>query len=204
MDNDRLTKRVFLWDRHINKRNWSNDVYHILSDIGQDLLYAHNDIVNLVSAKENVFNTYKEQWRAQSVNMPKLRTYVTYKHEYLPEPYVYKVTDRGHRSILAQFRCGILPLAIETGRFNDIPLEYRLCDFCNDDVLEDEIHFLLHCNFYHEYRAQLMSKVIDHTTDFYFMTIEQKLHTLMGPECVKPTAEYLYKAYYKRKYSMYN
>ncbi len=204
MNNDRLTKQVFLWDKQINKRNWSNDVFHIISDIGQELVFVNNDIVNLTFAKENLFNQYKEQWKVQSINMPKLRTYITYKHEYLPEPYVYNVIDRGHRSVLAQFRCGILPLAIETGRYNDIPLEYRLCDFCNDNVLEDEIHFLLKCNFYSEYRAELMSKIICHMRDFYFMTTEQKLQTLMGQDCVKFTAEYLYKAYYKRKYAMYN
>ena len=53
--------------------------------------------------------------------------------------HVYRVLQhRGHRSIVAQFRTGILPLAIETGRYNDTQPERRLCILFNEDLVEDE------------------------------------------------------------------
>ena len=38
-----------------------------------------------------------------------------------------------------------LPLGLETGRFTDEPLENRLCCICEDQLLDDEYHFLLYC-----------------------------------------------------------
>ena len=34
------------------------------------------------------------------------------------------------RSAMAQFRFGILPLNIETGRFQNQPIEQRICKLC--------------------------------------------------------------------------
>ena len=56
------------------------------------------------------------------------------------------------RSILAQFRCGILPLQIETGRYHG---EDRLCKLRSNNCVEDKIHFLLHCSLYTDFRTKL-------------------------------------------------
>ena len=74
--------------------------------------------------------------------VPKLRTYSTFKEYYDTEPYVCKVYNRAHRSLVSQFRCGILPIKIETGRYTQIPIEYRLCILCKENVIEDENQFL--------------------------------------------------------------
>jgi hypothetical protein len=47
---------------------------------------------------------------------------------------------------MAQFRCGILPVRIETGRFTNEPPHERFCKLCNDGSIEDEEHFLFHCD----------------------------------------------------------
>ena len=74
--------------------------------------------VSLTLVKEKLLDTQMHQWETNIVQVPKLRTYCTFKRIFSVEPYVYKVVNRGHRSILAQFRNGILPLKIETGRYN--------------------------------------------------------------------------------------
>ncbi len=38
--------------------------------------------------------------------------------------YLYKVHNRVHRSLLAQFRCEFLPLKIGTGHYTQNPLEF--------------------------------------------------------------------------------
>ena len=39
-----------------------------------------------------------------------------------------------------------MSLSIEKGRFTNVPLEYRLCHICSDNLLEDEYHFTLYCD----------------------------------------------------------
>ena len=56
---------------------------------------------------------------------------------------------------MAQIRCGILPLKIETGRYSNLPVEERLCDICNLGKVESEIHFMLECPMYSEERLTL-------------------------------------------------
>ena len=84
-------------------------------------------------------------WHQEVLNKPKLSTYVTFNSELQVEDYLYYVTNRRSRSLLGQFRMGILPLYVETGRFNNTPLERRLCTFCSLNEIEDEYHFLMIC-----------------------------------------------------------
>ena len=48
---------------------------------------------------------------------------------------------------MAQIRCGIPPIRIETGRFCNLPVENRPCEICNQNKVEDEFHFLMECPF---------------------------------------------------------
>ncbi len=55
---------------------------------------------------------------------------------------------------IARFRMGVLPLCIESGRYElcglgskrGLPIEYRVCQCCNLKKTEDDIHFLLECH----------------------------------------------------------
>ena len=135
--------------------------------------------------------------------VPKLRTYIKYKHNYAIEPYVKLVNNRGHRSVLSKFRTGILPLKIETGRFSSIPVEYRLCIFCPLNVVGDEFHFLLECECYKHLRNELFSKVRELYDDFDSMDQDVKVSVLMSTELVRKTAEFLYLAFEKRRGFLY-
>ena len=78
---------------------------------------------------------------------------------------------RSHRSLLAQLRSGILPLRIESGRFQNIcdpktgktrklkPQE-RVCTLCDLNLVEDEIHFVCICSKYCTLREKLFNTVI--------------------------------------------
>ena len=78
----------------------------------------------------------------------KLRYYNMYKYSREKEEYLSFNITRYQRSLMAQFRLGIIPLEIEVGRFRNIPLANRICQMCNSGVVEDEIHFLCECNHY--------------------------------------------------------
>ncbi len=57
---------------------------------------------------------------------PKFHTYVTFKDTYEVETYALSFMNRKHRSYLAQYQCGILPLEIETGRWQSKQVEERV------------------------------------------------------------------------------
>lgn len=87
----------------------------------------------------------------------KLRTYRTFKKSFYTEFYVSGFLSHAQRSALAQFRCGIAPLRIETGRYEGIPLENRTCFNCVHCV-ESESHVILHCVLYDDLRDVLFEK----------------------------------------------
>ena len=55
----------------------------------------------------------------------------------------YLLLPKYQRSLIARLRSGTL--SIETGRFTNVLLENRTCILCNNEEIEDEIHFLCVC-----------------------------------------------------------
>ena len=89
----------------------------------------------------------KENWRLTVESKPKLRTYRLFKSEPCPEVYLKSFMNRFQRSTFAKFRCGILPIQIEVGRFRGQKVEKRICPLCKNAV-ESEIHFMFECPSY--------------------------------------------------------
>ena len=126
-----------------------------------------------------------EKSKVDVLNVPKLRTYVLFKNSYKTEPYVSVPRNRRHRSMMAQFRCGILPLRVETGTFMSIPQEYRLCLLCDTPNTEDVTHFLFHCKFYTDNRKDLFSYAESKVGDFRTLDIQTKFQILMSTDSME-------------------
>jgi hypothetical protein len=62
---------------------------------------------------------------------------------------------------MALFRSGALPLAYETGRYSrpPVPVDDRLCVYCNSGRVENEKHFLMECNLYDDLRYNLFFEI---------------------------------------------
>ena len=103
--------------------------------------FENNMHISLTFAKERLCSNMCMSWKTEVDIVPKLRLYQIFKDYYHTEKYVIKVTNWKKRSIVAQFRSGILPLSIETSRYQEIPIEYRLCLFCNRNNIELEVNF---------------------------------------------------------------
>jgi hypothetical protein len=75
--------------------------------------------------------------------------------EYVPAPaaYVLAVRQRARRTALAQLRTGSHWLAEETGRWERLPREQRMCPNCQEGV-EDVEHVLFVCPLYSPLRAR--------------------------------------------------
>ena len=91
------------------------------------------------------------------------------------------ITDR---RILAKFRSCNLPLAVETGRYTKPKtlLAERLCKFCDSAAVEDEIHFLIDCEFYSDIRYNYANII---NTDFMSLTSKGKFIYLMQNDALQ-------------------
>ncbi len=98
--------------------------------------------------------------------------------------------SRQQRSLLAQFRSGILPLQIENGRWWNIPVMERLCTMCSLNVVEDEYHFLCVCSAYCSLRDILYNEAKVSNTEFEGLTSDEKFIYLMQAES-KAVSKYL-------------
>ena len=127
MNPSRLTKKIFLWDYDLacqGAKNWCSEVRSILNvsniefikEIGVNTPKLNDMLKNVETSLKNEYIT---KWRDDVDSTPKLRTYKLFKKEYTPEPYVTAHLSRAERSFMAQFRIGILPLHVETGRYKN-------------------------------------------------------------------------------------
>ena len=204
LEDTRLCKQIFYVDlRHPN--NWSSDICKLLTDLDMRETFVNKDTVDIKNARLLKHDRDKETWQINRFSYPKLRTYNVFKSEYCTEHYVKTIFHRGKRSILSQFRTGILPLKVETGRFTNIPWYFRICELCTSNDIEDEIHFLLHCTCYTQERNILFAKALESHADFLQYEDDAKIYILLNDEdLTKPLAEYLYICYMKRRNYMFS
>jgi hypothetical protein len=171
MDSDRVNKAVFTWARNVAptrvRKNWCARVTEKANNLG---LLDHFDVhegINTASVRRALDGAFAEKTQTewfQAVNREqavrgngrnKLRLYRTFKSEYQTQSYVCSVMGSRPRSALAKFRCGVAPIAIETGRYTRTPLADRTCFNCAG-VVESEAHVLLHCPIYIDIRDELL------------------------------------------------
>ena len=89
------------------------------------------------------------------------------KDTYSFEHYLNIENDQ-HRKSITQIRLSSHRLAIETGRWQNILRENRLCKYCNLSAIETESHFLFECQNYIDERTSMhifIKEKID--IDFY-------------------------------------
>ena len=84
--------------------------------------------------------------------------YQQIKQDLRPAGYLTANMPQNRRSLVGRLLNGTLLLAIELGRFENIPRQERMCKVCNIEV-ESESHFLFRC-------ISLMNVCIKHYHDY--------------------------------------
>ena len=127
-------------------------------------------------------------------------TFVCFKNFKQKTVYLSKPLSFIQRKYLAKFRLGVLPLCIETGRYQRprLAVEERICKVCNSGEVEDESHFLLRCSLYNIERQGLIEK-LPQPALFSILPDIEKMETLMNdPLIIKSTAQFIIDASDKR------
>ena len=194
-DDDRLTKWAFNADYEINQNNWCQDVKHVMSCLGLSNHYENKSVRNLSNANDRMYAYYSNIWSRNIRQITKLRTYIIFKQSFKTENYVQLKLCKNERSIPCQLRTGILPLCLETGRYIGEKVEQRLCKLCTAGAVENEIHFLLHCDLYTQIRENTFSDISRNHTELPDI---ERLCRIVNSQPRK-LAKYLVCAYLLRK-----
>jgi hypothetical protein len=202
MENNRLTKKVFLYDQQfaISNQNlscWTSEINQIL--IRNNLLLVSRSfkpklLVSMLQdsllQKDNI--KFKQDCSQSSM----LRSYNTLFSPFIDHSCSTKYVTLNLpfiiRKRLCQLRLGCLPLKIQTDRYIKprIPPEERFCcqprcisSSTGNRPVEDEMHFLLICEQYKSLRESLYSKI--DLPGFMNMPDSDKCRHLLtsGPNC---------------------
>ena len=135
----------------------------------------------------------------------KLRTYKLFKQRYETGLYATNIYNKGHRSALAKCRSGTAPIRLETGRYEGLSIEERLCQVCDMHVVEDEKHVLLECPLYTPTRDILFQKMNEHYVNSNLTSIPDKMICMFtSNECVKVLAKFCYDILNQRRAVFFN
>ena len=168
----------------------------------QEHIFLNNLRANTKQIKEKLFDLYQEDWASDIWLKPKLRTYRLFKDAYCTERYVTMNLCKSQRSLCAQFRAGILPLYIETGRYQATPEENRICTMCSLGEVESEAHFLFYCPFYDDLRESIFYKMFDKCPEVIWERDEFRMKWLFE-EGVSEISNFIRKAWIKRRRHLY-
>ena len=112
----------------------------------------------------------------------KLRTYKLFNYEYGVENYCKVLVPFNDRSAFAKFRCGVTPIRLETGRYENIKLEERCCFTCSN-LIEDETHVILQCPLYYDFRNNLFTEVLKVNRYAIFLFSNQDVFRIVAKTC---------------------
>ena len=180
----RLTQQVHWWSKNVN-RSWESRVLSMASKHGcLDILNDNSKCVKAVVSelKQTLSITDATQLKMELDKSDKLRTYKQYKCDLQVEHYSTLSLSRDHRRTLFRFRSCSLPLFVETGRYNrpKVPLGERICKLCSLNKVEDEVHFLIDCSLYSDYRYDLFMKASVLNDAFVDMPSIDKMKFIMN------------------------
>jgi hypothetical protein len=200
LSDDRLPHKILSYN--IRKRNICNNWYSELSTVTNLVNPEYFSPIDLEYCKQEFDIKQSDYWNNNRYLKVKLRYYNIFKSDICPESYVISNLSKPQRSVYAQFRSGILPLAIETGRFSNISLNDRICTMCNSNDVEDEFHFLCICDKYADLRSKLYHKVQLSYSHFPDLDDIDKF-IFLNTDCQILTANFIYDAYQARNNALY-
>ena len=164
-------------------------------NVNQLQTYESKIPIDLEQFKQGIFVKESENWQIEIQNMAKLRTYRIFKQTFGQEAYLCSNTSKIERSHLAQFRFGILPLKIEIGRFIGQALPERICNLCQLNEIENEIHFLIKCPKYETLCQVLYQKIIstirNHEIDINSLDDNENIKYLLNEKYLYTSKIYL-------------
>ena len=157
MPPNRIARRVFNWDL-AKLGSWTTNINDILRSVGKSEYLESKSVVSVSDLKVKLKDMYEQTWLDLLEAKPKLRTYRLVKDKLETEAYLKVNMNKYNRFLISRLRSGVLSLKIESGRFQRIPADKRICEMCGVEP-ETEFHFLFNCGQLKEVRNQFEQKI---------------------------------------------
>jgi len=205
MNTLRITRKIFEWDWSRESDSWCQDMKYIFDKLNLSEVWLNKTECDINVVQERLLEIDAKEWAEERDSKPKLRTYRIFKNSYVVEKYILQCTPKHERSLMAQLRCGVLPLEIEIGRYRKdkdgkkLDVNERKCKVCNTDVVEDESHFILHCTKFDAERSCFFKSI---NIDSLNLSPKELL-TLLMTEHQKGLCKFIIEIWYKRKGLLY-
>ncbi len=159
---------------HNGQNSWFSSVRHLCT-----ILNLPADFVKLRKCKftqllnSSLRKSYLKLWEKnfKTVMEGKLRTYCKIKTSFGSEKYLHIINNFTLRRALAKLRIFTHRLKTETGRYLKLEVSKRLCNKCDLNKIEDEIHFLLECPSTSTDRQVLIDMINNNCNNFQYLNL---------------------------------
>lgn len=156
-----LLYRFMLTDHVTNKinYNWLTSIKHILEHLGMSDIWISHAFLSLTWLSQQIKirqnDQYSQTWNNSISMSSRGQTYQLVKEQFIFENYLNIIPERLWRLII-KFRTSNHYLPVETGRWNNILFEDRLCTLCDKNDIGDEFHYLFVCKHFHNSRVKFL------------------------------------------------
>ncbi|XP_033745472.1 uncharacterized protein LOC117330985 [Pecten maximus] len=157
---------VALLELNIKKPNCKlNWVYEIKDDLcrhGFNYVWIAQNVNNekhfLELYTQRLHDIFIQDLHSSFNNSSKCQIYKYLANYFELQYYLTKSLNSKTKQILSKYRMQAHSLHIESGRYNAVPRGERICTVCNNNDIEDEMHFILLCPAYVELRMRFLKK----------------------------------------------
>ena len=150
-------------------------------------------------AEKVLMEKVKEEWKNELRMQSRLNTYCVFKSDFGVENYVTINLPRYIRSFIAKLRSSTLPIRIETGRFERLSREERICKFCDNQDIESEYHYMFECLLYNDLRNDLFAYIKNFYPNFEYIGDCEQWKILMTDKAIVPRTGKFIKLAFERR-----
>ena len=149
----------YLYSNQNIELKWIQNVKNILDSCGFSNIWDTQNFNNKIwlktVIKQRLIDQFLQNWNSTVHDSPKSTCYRIFKTDCKFENY-FDILDVKDALTFCRFRTTNHKLPIETGRWQNIPRQDRLCLLCNENCIGDEYHYILECKFFKDMRKQLI------------------------------------------------
>ena len=197
MEEERLPKLAYQREcLEANKKNsWSKGIQSILELNGFGFVWINQGTNNINAFMRNLEqrmkDIYHQTWHDKCINSDRCAVYISFKNEFVSEPYINVININKFRTAMARLRVGASELN-SNKKFIKSNASLK-CPFCTCE--ETELHFLKYCLNYAELRTKYLGR-------HFKWNPNVGLKQILGSEdtrVIKDVATFIFHAFNKRK-----
>ena len=201
MSSNRLMKQCYIMSYNLDaagRNTWATNIKDLLYRYGFGYVWWNQSVgdINLFISEfsSRLRDNYRQEWHLEMSTNGKLSLYQQIKTTY--ENYLSELRHKKYIAVLARFRISNHSLAVETGRYEGLPRNQRICKICEkvhkNYCIEDELHFVTICPAYHHLRVEHLNCIVTYRGPVE--NIFLKIMMSKDPSVIKSFGLYLLKA----------